>query len=117
VPANLRVAPWLPYDDLLPRTAVMVTNGGYGGVQLALAHGVPIVAAGRTEDKPEVAARVAWSGVGVDLRAARPSPARVAAAVDRVLGDPAYAAAAGRMAAAMRGTDAGAAIRAMVEAL
>ena len=36
----------------------MLTNGGYGGVQYALAHGVPLVVAGDTEDKPEVAARV-----------------------------------------------------------
>ena len=43
---------------LLPRTDVLVTNGGYGGVQQALAHGVPLVVAGRTEDKVEVAARV-----------------------------------------------------------
>ena len=37
----------------------MVTNGGYGGVQLALAHGVPLVVAGNTEEKGEIAARVA----------------------------------------------------------
>ncbi len=49
---------------LLPRVDVMVTNGGYGAVQRALAAGVPIVAAGRTEDKPEVAARVQHFGVG-----------------------------------------------------
>ena len=40
---------------------VLVTNGGYGTVQQALAHGVPIVVAGATEDKPETAARIAWS--------------------------------------------------------
>jgi hypothetical protein len=42
----------------------MVTNGGYGGVQQALANGVPLVVAGDSEDKPEVAARVRWSGTG-----------------------------------------------------
>jgi UDP:flavonoid glycosyltransferase YjiC (YdhE family) len=30
----------------------MVTNGGYGGVQAALANGVPLVVAGATEEKP-----------------------------------------------------------------
>jgi hypothetical protein len=34
-----------------------VTNGGYGGVQYALRYGVPIVATGGKEDKPEVGAR------------------------------------------------------------
>ena len=62
LPPNARAAMYLPYDELLPRTAVYVTNGGYGGVQYALRYGVPIVATGGTEDKPEVGARVAWSG-------------------------------------------------------
>jgi UDP:flavonoid glycosyltransferase YjiC (YdhE family) len=57
-----------PLRPLLPRTSVMVTNGGWGGVLASLAAGVPLVVAGGTLDKPEIARRVAWSGVGVDLR-------------------------------------------------
>jgi MGT family glycosyltransferase len=117
VPANLRVAAWVPYDALLPITSVVVTNGGYGGVQTALAHGVPLVVAGTTEDKPEVAARVAWSGAGIDLRTARPSAAVLARAVDTVLERPRYRDSAGRIARAMAATDAGATITAMVEDL
>lgn len=86
VPANARVAPFLPYDRLLPRLSVMVTNGGFGGVQQALSHGVPLVVAGTTEDKPEVAARVARAGVGVNLRTGKPKPAAIRAAVQRLLG-------------------------------
>ena len=92
LPANVRVERFIPHDLLLPHVDVMVTNGGYGGVQAALAHGVPLVVAGDSEDKPEVAARVHWSGVGVDLRTGRPSPARLAEAVRRVVARPAYAA-------------------------
>ena len=51
----------------------MVTNGGYGAVQRALTTGVPLVVAGDTEDKPEVAARVEWFGVGVNLRTGVPT--------------------------------------------
>ncbi|MCW2810554.1 MAG: glycosyl transferase [Friedmanniella sp.] len=97
VPANLRVAEFLPYDQLLPHVDVVVTNGGFGGVQRALAAGVPLVVAGATEDKPEVAARVAWVGAGVDLRTGVPSPRRVRRAVRAVLTDPTYAAAAARL--------------------
>ncbi len=68
----------------------MVTNGGYGGVQIALSHGVPIVVAGTTEDKPEVAARVAWSGAGINLRTSTPSAESVRNAVLEVLSKPAY---------------------------
>ena len=90
LPANARGADYLPYDELLPRTDVVVTNGGYGGVQYALSHGVPLVVSAGQEDKPEVAGRVAWSGVGRRLRSERPSAAAVGAAVRTVLADPRY---------------------------
>jgi UDP:flavonoid glycosyltransferase YjiC (YdhE family) len=85
LPANVRLERFVPHDLLLPQIDVMVTNGGYGGVQQALAHGVPLVVAGDSEDKPEVAARVQWSGSGINLHSGRPSPAMVARAVRRVL--------------------------------
>lgn len=92
LPLNARVAAYLPYDRLFPLLSGFVTNGGYGGVQVALAHGVPIVATGNTEDKAEVAARVAWSGAGVRLRPARDglAPADLGAAVDRILREVSY---------------------------
>ena len=68
----------------------MVTNGGYGAVQRALASGVPLVVAGDTEDKPEVAARVAWTGAGINLGTGSPTPHAVRTAVHTVLGDPRY---------------------------
>lgn len=106
LPANVRAAAYLPYDLLLPKTDVLVTNGGYGGVQQALAHGVPLVVAGRTEDKVEVAARVGWSGTGVNLRTNTPSPEQVGAAVTRVLTQPSFRVAAERVGAAMRRAEA-----------
>lgn len=99
VPDNAVVLPYVSYPRLLPRTAVMVTNGGYGGVTQALAHGVPLVVAGAGEDKPEVAARVAWSGAGVNLRTGTPSPRQIRRAVREVLGTPSYAARAREVAA------------------
>jgi UDP:flavonoid glycosyltransferase YjiC (YdhE family) len=85
LPPNARLERFIPHDRLLPHVDVMVTNGGYGGVQQALANGVPLVVAGDSEDKPEVAARVQWSGAGVNLHTGRPSPAMVAHVVRRVL--------------------------------
>lgn len=86
-PANLRLERFVPFTELLPHTDVMVTNGGFGGVQLGLAHGVPLVTAGRTEDKMEVNARVAWSGAGVSLRTDTPSAREILAGVRTVLTD------------------------------
>ena len=57
--ANLRLERHVPFARLMPFVDVMVTNGGYGGVHFALAHGVPLVVAGQTEDKTEICARVA----------------------------------------------------------
>lgn len=105
LPANVRAAEFLPYDALLARTSVMVSNGGYGGVHFALQHGVPLVVAGMTEDKPDVTARVAWSGTGVNLRTNKPTPAAIAQAVDRVLADPSYRIAAERIGERIRVAD------------
>ncbi|MGX5771561.1 glycosyltransferase [Microbacterium trichothecenolyticum] len=99
VPANARVAGFLPYDALLPRTDVVITNGGWGGTLTALSHGIPLVIAGGDLDKPEIAARVAWAGAGVDLRTGTPTAARVAAGFERALTDRTMRDAAARVAA------------------
>ena len=90
LPTNARVEPFIPFGALLPHVDVMVTNGGYGGVQFALAHGVPLIVAGATEEKPEIAARVAWSGAGINLKTKVPTRAQLRAAVREVLDNPRY---------------------------
>ena len=92
----------LPYAELLPRTAVMITNGGYGGVLQALRHDVPLVVAGGDLDKPEVAARIAWHGAGVDLRTGTPRPTAIAEAYRTVVAGPSYRAAAALLGAELR---------------
>lgn len=87
IPRNAHVVPFIPYDRLLPRTDVVLSNGGYGGVQQALQHGIPIAIAGATEDKPEVAARVAYCGAGIDMRTAKPTPRHVQRTVRALLDD------------------------------
>jgi len=67
-----------------------VTNGGYGSVNQALSFGVPLVTAGLTEDKADVNARVAWSGVGIDLATNNPTPQALRKAVHAVLENPNY---------------------------
>jgi UDP:flavonoid glycosyltransferase YjiC (YdhE family) len=97
LPANVRIGAYLDYTWLFPHLDVLVTNGGYGAVNLALRHGVPIVVAGDTEEKPEVGARVQWAGAGLMLRRARPSPSEVKAAIQTVRSDPRYRQNAGRL--------------------
>ncbi|MGE2726349.1 glycosyltransferase [Mycolicibacterium pulveris] len=106
VPANAYVTDFVPYTQLLPHVDVMVTNGGYGGVHQALAHGVPLVVAGGTADKPEVAARVAHTGAGINLATSRPNRSAIAAAVDTVLNTGSYRTAARRLRREIRSADA-----------
>ncbi|KAK4152320.1 glycosyltransferase [Chaetomidium leptoderma] len=83
---NVHVVDFIPYDSVLSHADVMVFNAGYGGFMHCVVNGVPVVAAGLTEDKCEVAARVEWTGVGINLRTGRPSSSAVGAAVDEIMG-------------------------------
>lgn len=84
---NVRIAKWIPYDELFNYADCVVSNGGFGTVQQALMFGVPLVLAGGTEEKPEGCARTAWSGAAVDLRKVRPAVEEVRDAVEYVLFD------------------------------
>jgi MGT family glycosyltransferase len=101
-PANARLSDFVHYPAILPYVQVGVTNGGWGGVLAMLEHGIPLVVAGATLDKPEIAARVAWTGAGLDLRTGHPRPARIAAAVRRLLREPDYRQRAAQIGAELR---------------
>jgi MGT family glycosyltransferase len=90
IPANARIERFIPYYHLLPHVDVMVTNGGYNGVQAALAFGVPLVASGQTEEKSEICARVEWAGVGINLKTKTPTPTQIKNAVKKILDLPHY---------------------------
>jgi MGT family glycosyltransferase len=102
VPGNVRVSGLLPHAELLPRTSVMITNGGWGGVLAALSAGVPLIVAGGDLDKPEAAARVGWAGCGIDLRTGTPDAKRIAAAFRRIRSEPAFGVAARGVARELR---------------
>jgi UDP:flavonoid glycosyltransferase YjiC (YdhE family) len=83
---------------LLAAAAVAVCGGGHGMVAKALARGVPLVVVPGPGDQRDNAARVVRLGAGVAVPPSKLTPARLAAAVRRVLADPSYAAAARRIA-------------------
>jgi MGT family glycosyltransferase len=89
-PTNAKVEAFVPFVPLLPKVDVLITNGGYGAVQQALSFGVPLVVAGDTEEKAFTAARVAWTGAGINLGTRRPTPEQIRAAVQTVLGGAQY---------------------------
>jgi UDP:flavonoid glycosyltransferase YjiC (YdhE family) len=72
-------------------------------VAKALVRGLPLVVVPGPGDQRENAARVERLGAGVHLPARRLTPRTLRAAVQRVLADPSYAAAARRLAATADG--------------
>ncbi len=90
LPSNARVAPFIPYGNLLPHVDLVVTNGGYGGANISLGYGIPMVIGGATEDKMEVAMRVTVSGTGINMKTMKPSPQKLKAAVHEVFSNPKY---------------------------
>jgi UDP:flavonoid glycosyltransferase YjiC (YdhE family) len=106
IPSNARLAKYLPFEWLLPKVDVLVTNGGYGSVNQALSFGIPIVAAGLTEDKADVNARIGWSGAGINLKTNNPTPDAIRTAVRTALDTPDYLRHAQRLAAKFASHDA-----------
>jgi UDP:flavonoid glycosyltransferase YjiC (YdhE family) len=90
VPANARVASFIPFDRILPKVDVLVTNGGYGAVNHAFSLGVPIVVAGETEEKDFIAARVGWTGAGINLKTRYASAEQIRNAVRAILTNKRY---------------------------
>jgi len=78
------------YKLALSRSIIFITNGGFGGVNWAIQNGVPIIVAGRSDDKGEVGARVEWSGIGINLRTSKPSKRNIRRAVLKILFDKRY---------------------------
>lgn len=87
---NFLIDDFIDYDTVMPYVSVYVTNGGYGGVMLALQHKLPMVVAGVYEGKDDIAARVQFNKVGLDLKTETPKPAQIQRAVSTVLADGTY---------------------------
>jgi MGT family glycosyltransferase len=90
LPLNTIASRFLDLSKILPDADLLVAIGGYGTVTQALSLGVPLVVAGMTEDKPEVSARVTWTGTGIYLPTDTPTEEQLRNAVETVLADPRY---------------------------
>ncbi len=117
LPSNVRAVPFVPYAELMQRTSLFVTNGGWIGLTLALHHGVPIVQVGNTEEKAENGARIAWAGVGRRMKTTSPSPRALRTAVFDVLDDPAFRERTDRMRSSFQAHDATAEAAILLERL
>ncbi|KAG9604033.1 UDP-Glycosyltransferase/glycogen phosphorylase, partial [Aureobasidium melanogenum] len=82
MPENVKIARWIPFEELFKHASLVVSNGGFGGITQAFAAGVPMVLAGVTEDKMETTARAAMTGAAINLRTQTPSVEQVKQAIE-----------------------------------
>jgi UDP:flavonoid glycosyltransferase YjiC (YdhE family) len=101
LPAHVRAERWIPQAEVFREADAMVGHGGFGTTMGALLAAVPQVVVPLFADQPFNAQRIA--GLGAGLTADSEDPASVRAAVERLLGEPAFRVAAGRVALEAQG--------------
>ena len=101
LPANVRVERWIPQAQVFTKADAMIGHGGYGTTLGALLAGVPQVVVPLFADQPYNAQRIAALGAG--LAADAQDPGGVRAAVERLLAEPSFRVAAGRIALEAQG--------------
>jgi UDP:flavonoid glycosyltransferase YjiC (YdhE family) len=100
VPDNAVVVGHVPHAQVLPHASATITHAGHGTVITSLAHGVPLVCLpNRGADQLALARQVASLGVGQALDGDAAQPREIGEAVDQVLRESPYKAAAGSIAA------------------
>ena len=108
-PANVTVVAAAPHSEILRDADAVVTHGGHGTVVRTLAADVPMVVLHHGRDQADNAARVVARGAGLSVKRTA-SPAKIAAALQRVLDDPSFRTGAAALGAAIRSDAAGTAL-------
>ncbi|WP_438452912.1 glycosyltransferase [Streptomyces asiaticus] len=99
---DILVRRYVPQLPLLRRVNAVVCHAGHNTVCETLWHGVPLVVAPIRDDQPVVAAQVVDAGAGIRVRFGRARAAVIGEALDAVLDEPRYRAAAERVGASFR---------------
>ena len=100
LPPNVRVERWVPHADIVAAAEVVVCHGGSGTVLGTLAAGLPQVVVPLFADQPYNAERVAAIGAGL---AVAPRADSIRAAINHILDQGSFGAAAQRVAREMAG--------------
>ncbi|KAH8159011.1 hypothetical protein CIB48_g9238 [Xylaria polymorpha] len=89
-PNNIIVVDYFPYDAVIEHADVFVSNGSYGVFSHCVAHGVPMVLSGHTEDKIALGMRGEYSGFAFNLGMEQQTPEAFARGVDAILTNPKF---------------------------
>jgi MGT family glycosyltransferase len=87
---NIIIEDFIPFSDVMPYADVYVSNGGYGGVLLAIENELPCVVAGVHEGKNEICARIGYFNLGINLKTETPKPMQIKKSVEEILTNHAY---------------------------
>ena len=87
---NIIIEDFIPFDEVMPHANLYITNGGYGGVLLAIRNNLPMIVAGVHEGKNEITTRVGYFNLGVDLKTETPEASTIKEAAERVFNDGRY---------------------------
>src|SRR5262249_33990099 len=98
IPSNARLATYLPFEWVLPKADVLVTNGGYGSGNPGVSLGNSIRPTGVPPDNAGVKARNRRCGVRNEYAHQQPTPDALRDGVRAVLDRPSYGARASAMA-------------------
>lgn len=115
-PANVAVVRSAPHGELLRDAALFITHAGHGSTLRPLMAGAPLLCLPMGRDQHDNAARVTHRGAGLTLPASA-NPDAIAAAVRRLLDEPAFKIAAKTLGAAIRADEASRDAARLLEAL
>ncbi len=96
-PPNVRVERYVPQNLVLPQCDVVVSHAGSGTVLATLTTGLPQLCLPQGADQFQNAAAVASAGAGISLLPGQADAGAVHDAVARLLGEPSFGHAAGRV--------------------
>lgn len=102
IPDNILVRPVVPQLALLPRVNLFITHAGMGSANEALYYRVPMIAIPQAGDQPWVARRIEQVGAGKELARGRVSVSRLRRMAEKIMANPVYAQASGRMGETLR---------------
>ena len=100
-PKNVHLLHSAPHDTVMKEVSLVVTQGGHGTVCRSLINGLPQLILPNGRDQGDNAARVEAKGAGLRLDPMASEP-EIAAAVNRLIKEPHFTAAARRMGEAIR---------------
>jgi rhamnosyltransferase subunit B len=90
LPPSIYVAEYLPYSEVMPRSAAVVHQGGIGTVAQNLRAGRPMLVVPWAYDQPDNAERIRRIGAGRSLRRNRYRARRAAEELQQLLTHPSY---------------------------